>query len=354
MDSSNSLSPLDRFRNLSSQMSIPLQASLELTYRCNERCTHCYLETFHDDKARSLSLEEWKHVIRELRGAGSLYLILMGGEAMLHPHFFEIAAFARDLHFHISIITNGLRIKSLEMAKKMREHGIVNATISLYSLDPKIHDQMTKVRGSHALTLKAIEFCQQANIQVGINCLLTRDNIESYFDLADFCIERNLEIKSDPNVTPKMDGDMAPTQLRASTSQLVNYYKEVARRWPAGKPKAQSLNPKENICNAARGKCAVNPYGDLLVCLEVRESLGNLKTESFSKLWNNAIANKWRHLTNEQLLEKNKQDKSVASFCEHCPGIACHENKDPLKMTNYSLEVAKAKKLVAQNQEQLS
>ena len=32
-------------------------------------------------------------------------------------------------------------------------------------------------------------------IKVGINCLLTQANIESYFDLAQWCIERNIEIK---------------------------------------------------------------------------------------------------------------------------------------------------------------
>ncbi|MCJ8277739.1 MAG: hypothetical protein MJK18_12925, partial [Bdellovibrionales bacterium] len=70
------MSILDKFRNRSTESHRPLQASLELTYRCNERCTHCYIEEFRDDPKRVLKLQDWFKVLEELRAGGSLYLIL--------------------------------------------------------------------------------------------------------------------------------------------------------------------------------------------------------------------------------------------------------------------------------------
>ncbi len=337
---------LNRWRELSTQAFIPLQASLELTYRCNERCTHCYIEEFRDDPKRVLSTVEWKAILGQLRQAGSLYLILMGGESMLHRDFFEIASHASDLGFHVSIITNGLRIKTPETAARLAQAGVRNATISLYSMNPRLHDSMTAVRGSHALTVQAIRLCREAGIQVGVNCLLTKDNIDSYFDLAEWCIEQQMEIKADPNVTPKMNGDMSTTRLRPSEEQLLRYYREVARRWPAGVPKPCITSDDDYACNVGKGKCAVTPHGDLLVCLEVRESLGNLRERPFSELWSGPIAQKWRNIKNSDLKAEGGSCGSK-SHCEHCPGIAKHEAGDALMMTAYSLKMARIKAQVA-------
>ena len=105
-----------KFSQSSIERAVPLQASLELTYRCNERCTHCYLESFQDDPKRVLSLPQWFHILEELRQAGSLYLILMGGEPLLSPYFFPIGSLASQIGFDVSAISNGLKIKDLSFA----------------------------------------------------------------------------------------------------------------------------------------------------------------------------------------------------------------------------------------------
>lgn len=340
------MSLLDNWRAISTQKFIPLQASLELTYKCNERCTHCYLEQFWDDPKRVLSLEDWKNILVKLKEAGSLYLILMGGEAMIHPHFFDILSFASSLGFSVSMISNGLKIKSLEMAQRLRNLGLVNITFSVYSLRPEIHDKMTAVRGSLKLTLQALEFCQQAGITVGVNTLLTQENIEYYFEVADWCIERKIEIKADPNLTPKMNGDNAPIKLRPNRSQLSHYYQILIKKWPEGKPTVSWQFDDEYVCNVAKGKCAVNPYGDLLACLEVRESLGNLKEKSFQELWFSDVAKKWRGIKNSDV--KLTKGCSGHSYCEHCPGMSKHETGDPLAVPEYTKMISEVKNEIIQ------
>lgn len=338
------VSILDKFRSLSSQKWVPMQASLELTNRCNERCTHCYIEDFNDDPKRVLALQDWLHILQELRTAGSLFLILMGGEAMLNPHFWQILKKASELSFHVSMITNGLKIQTIEVAQRLKEDGLKNATISLYSLDPLVHDVMTRVRGSHEKTMRAIEFCREAGIQVSINSLLSKQNITGIFALEDWALEKDLALKVDPMITPKLNGDMEPTKYRASEEQLRWYYQEKIKKWPNGKPRASGETAENYTCNAGKGKCAINAYGDLFPCIEIRDSLGNLLQKPFAELWHGEKVKPWRDM---KWKDVKSADQDMISFCDHCPGMAKNETGDPLKMTCFSKSVAKIKKELA-------
>lgn len=341
---STDISILDKFRQISSHQFIPMQASLELTNRCNERCSHCYIEDFSDDPKRVLNKDQWFQILEQLRGAGTLFLILMGGEAMLNPFFWDILQRSSQLSFHTSMITNGLKIQSSDIAQRLKSAGLKNATISLYSLDPLIHDKMTRVRGSQQKTLKAIELCLENNIEVTLNCLLTKENINGIFDLEDWALAKNLSLKVDPMITPKLNGNMEPTQYRASMDQLKAYYQEKMRRWPNGKPKASGETVDDYTCNAGKGKCAVNAYGDLFPCIEIRDSLGNLLEKPFHELWHGERVKPWREMRWKQIKDV---DQDTVSFCDHCPGMAKNETGDPLKTTCFSKQVAKIKKEIS-------
>lgn len=331
-----------KFSQKSVLKAVPLQASLELTYRCNERCTHCYIEDFKDDPKKILSLEQWKKVLKELREGGTLYLILMGGEPTLSPYFFDVAREGQGLGFHVAMISNGLKIREAQYAKKMYQSGLRMVTFSLYSLDPVIHDTMTQVPGSHSRLMKAIQWCHDVGIRVTLNGLLTEANSRGIFELYDWAAEQGYELKVDPNVTPKLNGDKYPTQFRASEETLRWFYRERAKRWRQSVPSPTMEADSAYICNAAKGKCAVNPYGELLPCIEIRESFGNLAHQSFDEIWNSQAAKKWRDPRIADM--KDKGEKGLYSFCDHCPGMAKNEHGDPMKLTNYTKLVAKVKR----------
>lgn len=316
----------------------PFKGTIELTYQCNERCSHCYLENFKDDTNRTLSLIEWKKVLAELKSGGVLYLDLIGGEPMLHPHFWEILEEAVSLGFFTGIISNGLKIDETA-ADRFSDLGVSNITLSLYSLDENIHDKMTNVRGSHKKLMEAIFHLSESQVPFTLNCLLTKHNIESYFQLEDWARERNYRLMPDPYITAKTNGDPEPFKQRASLEQLQGYFKEKSRRekW---KPFEQEMELEENICGAGRLKCAVDRYGDLLTCLEIRDPLGSLLSNRFSDLWYNKKANYWRNLKNKDL----KSNSCTSGFsCDHCPGAAMQESGDELLVTKYSKNIQLAK-----------
>ena len=323
---------------------IPLQASLELTYRCNERCTHCYIEDFKDDPKRVLTKEEWFTVLKELRQAGTLYVILMGGEPLLSPYVFDVAKKGSEIGFHMSLISNGLKIKSLEYARKLKDSGVKMVTFSLYSLDAKIHDKMTAVRGSHEKTLQAIEYCDQAGIEVTLNGLLTEANSRGIFDYYDWAVSRGYDLKVDPNVTAKLNGNLSPTQYRATKETLLWFYRERSRRWKNSIPAPSLETENSYICNAAKGKCAVTPYGELLPCIEIREPFGSLITQKFNDIWHSKEALKWREPRLKDI--QGEIEEGLYNFCDHCPGMAKNEKGAAMTVMPYTKLVAQVKRQV--------
>ena len=81
----------------------PLRAMLELTYRCNFRCVHCYLVEFRSPGV--LTTDELRSTMEQLAQMGCMVLTLTGGEPLVRRDFFEIADIAKELRFALRIFT---------------------------------------------------------------------------------------------------------------------------------------------------------------------------------------------------------------------------------------------------------
>ena len=65
---------------------IPLQGTIEPTFRCNLSCVHCYVNEpagAADVRDRELSTERVKALVDEIADAGCLSLLLTGGEVLV-------------------------------------------------------------------------------------------------------------------------------------------------------------------------------------------------------------------------------------------------------------------------------
>ena len=93
---------------------VPLNVHLELTYRCNEQCVHCYCVVEHgkerEARAHELTFDEVAQVLDDLAELGGFYLTLSGGEVLVRPDFFDIAEHARRRGFVLRIFTNGIAL----------------------------------------------------------------------------------------------------------------------------------------------------------------------------------------------------------------------------------------------------
>ena len=90
---------------------MPLSVQLDVTYRCNERCVHCYLD--HDDHGE-MTTAEIKGVLDQLAEAGVFFLTFSGGEVFMRMDFFDLVEYARSLMFCVKVKTNAFMIREEE------------------------------------------------------------------------------------------------------------------------------------------------------------------------------------------------------------------------------------------------
>src|ERR1700691_6253354 len=114
---------------------VPLSVQLDLTYRCNERCIHCYLD--HDDHGE-MTTAEIKDLLDQMAAAGVFYLTISGGEILMRRDFFEILEHARARTFCIKLKTNGVLIREKE-AERIKALGVESVQTSIYSHIADVH-----------------------------------------------------------------------------------------------------------------------------------------------------------------------------------------------------------------------
>ena len=76
-------------------------------------CDMCYIRLSPSEmeaQGRLRSLEEWSQAAEEIKNAGTLFLLLTGGEPLLYPEFKQLYLKLKDMGFVITINTNGTLI----------------------------------------------------------------------------------------------------------------------------------------------------------------------------------------------------------------------------------------------------
>jgi len=91
---------------------LPLSGSIDLTYRCNNNCRHCWLHQPDTPKVREreLSFQEWITVIDQARAMGTRKWAISGGEPMLREDFSDLFDFITSKSIFYSLNTNGTLI----------------------------------------------------------------------------------------------------------------------------------------------------------------------------------------------------------------------------------------------------
>ena len=125
------------------KMGIPLSVQLDVTYRCNERCVHCYLD--HNDYDE-MTTAEIKDLLDQLAAAGVFFLVFSGGEVFLRRDFFELMEHARSLLFSVNVI-----FANVLMGPNAADYPAVRSLAleigAEYTVDPTITPMMDGQRG---------------------------------------------------------------------------------------------------------------------------------------------------------------------------------------------------------------
>ena len=307
------------------RLNVPLSAHLDITYRCNERCVHCYLD--HDDHGE-LTFDEIRDLLSQMAEAGVLFLTISGGEPLLRKDLFDIIRHARDLTFHVKLKTNAILIREKEAAL-IRELGVGSIQISIYSHRPEIHDAITKIHGSLSRSIAAIKFLVSQNLKVTVANVLMRQNPMDYRGVKALAAELGAGFTFDPTITPHINGDRSLLNLNISRRDLRKVMHDESLVGDVAEYCAPPVPVSDEVldelpCSAGNSSCYVSPYGEVYPCVQFPLPSGNIRNQKFLEIWTNS----------PQLQEVRSirlRDLTVCPGCSHagscsrCPGLAYME-----------------------------
>jgi len=151
----------------------PAYVVWELTLRCDQPCTHCGSRA-GTNRPDELSTEEALGVVRQLQELRAREVVLIGGEAYLHPGFLAIIRALKEAGIRPGMTTGGRGLTE-ELARRVAEAGLYAASVSIDGLEPT-HDLMRAAPGSFASATAALGFLREAGVQVAANTNLNRLN----------------------------------------------------------------------------------------------------------------------------------------------------------------------------------
>jgi len=272
--------------------------SLELTYACNLDCFFCYND--RDKLGKPLSLAQYERLLEDLARMQTLYLMLTGGEPMVHPHFFAIGRKARELGFVTRVRTNGHSLNR-RMAERVRDElDPYVVEVSLHGATAEVHDRQTQVAGSFERLLGNLRAAGEAGLRLGIVTTPTAWNEHQIDDMVALCDGLGIPIRFQGPVGPRDNGDTAPLAIQPSAAAWERVTELVERRraerdarpaspGTAAPPVEMERTPEvQASCSVGVAGVDIDPFGNVQACMHLQESAGSLHEQSIAEIWSDS------------------------------------------------------------------
>lgn len=324
----------------------------ELTYRCTEKCLHCYnIGATRNDTEQSgrnafieLTFDDYKRIIDEMCDAGLVSATLSGGDPFCHKDIWEIIEYLYHKDIAISILTNGQQL--INQIERIASFYPRTIRVSLYAANPEMHDGITRKKGSWHTTMNVINALKAASISVGINYILMRPGLKSYLEMKAIAQQLSCPISIDYGVISSLEGDICATKhLRLTSKEM-----ELIMMDPDIEPKEEDFkmpsNPapvKKGIpCMAGKGTFCVMPNGNLIPCVAMHLVLGDLKVQDFrSIITDNPILKNLLNATDSTYTECGSHE--YCQCCTYCAGNSYSEHGTPFGANENDCYCAKNK-----------
>lgn len=311
-------------RKLAVQNHQLFSVTLELTYRCNERCVHCYVDDPIDSR-QELSLAEYQSLFDELLELGCMDVLLTGGEVTMRKDFLEIAQCAVDKGLCVDIYTNGLSLSTSQI-ERLAAMGLNSVSFSLYGPDAESHDAITKIPGSFDRTMRSILMCKCAGIDVYAKTVVMKQNYDKLEELMRLGKLLGISINIGLMVSVSHGGKPAD-MFRLMDPEKYQKAIELVHTYDAeGDCQLEPEGHDPALCGAGSTGLSIDPYGNVMPCNAFHESMGNIRSCSLKEIWNDAPFLKTLSRLSFEDVCPQKGNCKYARWCSMCIGAIYSEH----------------------------
>lgn len=169
----------------------PLTASINVTLRCNSRCSYCDVWKI-PNRPDDISLHQLNKILYSLNKLGTRILTLGGGEPLLRDDLEELISLAKFYQMLVNIPTNGILLTK-ERAISLAEAGVNIIILSLDTSDDKVYEKHRGVPfkvAERALASLLYAASKYPDLTVAVCCVITNYNIDNLATFADWILEQ--------------------------------------------------------------------------------------------------------------------------------------------------------------------
>ena len=158
----------------------PINGTFELTLRCNLQCSMCMFRHAACENAdmmgRELTAQQWIEIARQAHDAGTLNLLITGGEPLLRRDFTQIYEGIYQLGFLMTLYTNATLVtpQILRTLQKYPPHRI---GITLYGASNETYEKVCGCADGFDRAMAGIEMLKTLPSVLDFRMTLTKDNV---------------------------------------------------------------------------------------------------------------------------------------------------------------------------------
>jgi len=274
-------------------------ATLNLTYRCNMQCSHCYVQAGCENTFGELSDNEWLEIIDKLMVYGINNVQITGGEALIRKDLFLkiLDKLSHNSYISIIISTNGLLLDDQVLSMI---NSIENPVLIQISLDGSNKDVHNLIRKNDKAFDSAISAClktMQSKAELQICHTINKLNYKEIENIIKLSIGLNADALLLGAALPLGRGAVDKDSIILSNNirntlknvlkELQEKYKEYIDIFIAAMSDEEIIY---NFSHEMQNWFIIDPLGNILIEEYLPFVVGNINSDGLENLWDNIIS----------------------------------------------------------------
>lgn len=289
---------------MATEKKVPLYGVLELLPLCNLNCDMCYVRMSREEMeevGRLRTMEEWTKTAEDMMKAGTLFVLLTGGEPLLYPHFRELYQKLRELGMIITINTNGTLIDEA-WADFFAENKPRRINITLYGASNETYERLCHYPGGFDKAVNGIRLLRERNIDVKVNGSLAKANVDDRMKIIELGESLDAPVRIDTYMYPsvrernhaynnqaRLDPEMAAKARvevlqREMGEEVFAQYRKIQLDEAENTPEGEAV-PGQMACRAGKSSFVVNWQGEMRSCVVLDKPSIPLRDVEFEEAW---------------------------------------------------------------------
>lgn len=168
------------------QIQGPHIVAWESTVACNLACVHCRASAQTTPNPDELTTQEVYHLIDQLAEYSQPIFVISGGEPLMRPDIYDIAAYGTRRGLRVAVSPNGTLLTP-QAVSALLAAGVKRISVSIDGSTAARHDAIRGVPGAFDAAMEGLARCREAELGFQLNTTVmrqTRDDLAAVRDLA--------------------------------------------------------------------------------------------------------------------------------------------------------------------------